>query len=61
MQFLVTNNPNAKQQLLAIGTDHGVLHVFEVPPSMARIVHKEEAIMQSFIDREFNVPSFIAQ
>lgn len=55
MQFLVSNNPNSKQQLLAVGTNHGVLHVFEVPPSLARIVHKEEIIMQTFIDREFHV------
>jgi hypothetical protein len=55
MQFLVSNNPNSKQQLLAVGTDQGVLHVFEVPPSLARVVNKEEFIMQAFVEREFNV------
>ena len=54
MEFLVSKSAT-KQQLLAVGTDHGVLHIFEIPPSLTKMVNKEEAIMQAFIDREFNV------
>jgi len=54
MEFLVSKS-TTKQQLLAVGTDHGVLHIFEIPPSLTKMVNKEETIMQAFIDREFNV------
>ena len=43
-----------KNQLLALGTDQGVLHVFEVPPSLSRAVNREESFMQSFVDREMD-------
>lgn len=49
-----TTAATAKNQLLALGTDQGVLHVFEVPPSLSRAVNKEESLMQNFADREMD-------
>jgi hypothetical protein len=44
-----------KQQLLAAGDETGTLHVFEMPRVMIRPVHKEDAIMAAFLDREQKV------
>jgi hypothetical protein len=44
-----------KQQLLAAGDETGTLHVFEMPRAVIRPVHKEEILMQAFLDREEEV------
>lgn len=43
---------NSRQQLLAVGDETGVLHIFEMPRNLMRPVHKEEIIMSMFLDRE---------
>jgi WD40 repeat protein len=69
IEFLSNNNifnnasatVNTKSQLLAVGTDAGTLHVFELPPNLSRPVNKEEWIMQSFIDKEVNRMDYVKE
>ena len=54
MEFMDSaEKANTNQQLLAIGDDAGTLHVFELPRNLIRPVPKEEAIMQAFMNREW--------
>lgn len=55
MEFLSSSNINSRQQLLAVGDESGTLHIFEIPRSITRTVHREEAIMSKFLDRELQV------
>jgi WD40 repeat protein len=50
---------STKQQLLAAGDEQGTLHVFEMPRNLIRPVHKESAVMQTFLDREFELSSYV--
>lgn len=54
MEFL-SSNINSRQQLLAVGDESGTLHIFEIPRNITRSVHREEAIMSKFLDRELKV------
>jgi hypothetical protein len=56
MEFLASSNINSRQQLLAVGDESGTLHIFEIPRNITRTVHREEAIMSKFLDRELQVP-----
>lgn len=58
MEFLQSSATNSRQQLLAAGDDAGTLHIFEMPRNLVRPVHKEELIMQQFLDRENQVRAF---
>jgi hypothetical protein len=42
----------AKFQLLAVGDEAGTLHIHEVPYNLTKRVHREEVIMQKFLERE---------
>ena len=53
MEFLISNT--TRQQLLAAGDDVGTLHIFEIPRNLVRPVHKEETVMQLFLEREQQV------
>jgi dynein intermediate chain 3, axonemal len=55
MEFLASSNINSRQQLLAVGDESGTLHIFEMPRALTRPVHREEAVMGKFIDRELKV------
>merc|ERR1712137_1134766 len=53
MEFYSQSNASAtRQQLLAVGDEVGTLHIFEVPRSLSKPVHKEESIMCKFLERE---------
>ena len=52
MEFLSGSATNIRQQLLAVGDESGTLHIFEIPRNLTRPVHKEEATMKKFLDRE---------
>ena len=54
MEFLASTTAS-RHQLLAVGDDLGTLHIFEVPRNLTRPVHKEESIMQKFLERELQV------
>lgn len=53
MEFLQSST--ARQQLLAVGDEVGTLHIFEIPRNLIKPVHKEDAIMLKFLDREVQV------
>ena len=46
---------HGRHQLLAVGDEVGTLHIFEMPRTLIKPVHKEEAIMQKFLERELQV------
>jgi WD40 repeat protein len=51
MEFL-SGATNIRQQLLAVGDESGTLHIFEIPRNLTRPLHKEDTIMNKFLDRE---------
>ncbi len=46
---------NTRMQLLAVGDDVGTLHIFEMPRNLIKPVHREDAIMLKFLEREAQV------
>jgi WD40 repeat protein len=44
-----------RHQLLAVGDEAGTLHIFEMPRNLTKAVHKEEATMLKFLERELQV------
>jgi dynein intermediate chain 3, axonemal len=46
---------NMRHQLMAVGDEVGTLHIFEVPRNLVKPVHREEAIMLKFLERELHV------
>lgn len=46
---------NTRMQLLAVGDDVGTLHIFEMPRNLIKPVHREDAIMLKFLERESQV------
>ena len=43
-----------RQQLLAVGDAAGVLHIMDLPRNLRRPMHREEEMMQKFLDRELD-------
>mmetsp|Transcript_17406 Transcript_17406/g.18148 ORF Transcript_17406/g.18148 Transcript_17406/m.18148 type:complete len:887 (+) Transcript_17406:60-2720(+) len=60
MEFL-SSNINSRQQLLAVGDESGTLHIFEIPRNITRSVHREEAIMSKFLDRELKRLNYLKE
>lgn len=54
----IYTSSHARHQLLAVGDEAGTLHIFEMPRNLTKPVHKEESIMQKFLERELQVTSF---
>jgi hypothetical protein len=46
---------NSRLQLIAVGDEVGTLHIFEMPRNLVKPVHREEAIMLKFLERELVV------
>lgn len=55
----LNNAANARSQLLAVGDDVGTLHIFEMPRNLIKPVHREDAIMLKFLERESQVSNII--
>jgi len=51
MDFLQSAN-NHRYQLLAVGDELGILHIFEIPRNLTKTSNKEMDIMTKFLDRE---------
>lgn len=54
MDFLHSANSH-RYQLLAVGDELGILHVFEIPRNLTKTSNKEMDIMTKFLDRELAV------
>lgn len=51
--MLFWHHDSKKQQLLAVGDNEGTLHIFDIPRTLLKPLNKEEKLMKSFLDREF--------
>jgi len=60
MEFL-SSNVASRQQLLAVGDESGTLHIFDLPRNITRTVHREEAIMSNFLDRELKRLNYLKE
>lgn len=54
MDFLHSANSH-RYQLLAVGDELGILHIFEIPRNLTKTSNKEMDIMTKFLDRELAV------
>jgi hypothetical protein len=51
----------ALQQLLAVGDEHGNLHILDIPRNLRRPVNNESSVMVAYIEREVQRVNYISQ
>lgn len=52
LELLNSNMQSSRLQMMAVGDESGTLHIFEMPRNLIKPVHKEEYVMQKFLERE---------